>query len=200
VVKKRRGQLRWIDFTALLHYHQGMMRKLSLLCVVCLSLLISQAAEQPAEFKAGGLTFKRPEKFEWVPIQPGMRAAQLKVPGKDEKSSAEVVFFVFGAGDGGAIQANVDRWLGMFQEGKDKVNAKVEKVKKGDTQITYVRGEGTYMSGMPGGAKTALPNAMLQGAILEGKEGNVFIRMTGPADLVKSSQDAFKKMVEGAAK
>lgn len=176
------------------------MRKLSLMLMVCLSLLASQAAEQPAEFKAGEFSFKRPAKFEWVAIQPGMRAAQLKVPGKDEKSSAEVVFFVFGKGDGGGVEANVERWLGMLQEGRDKINAKIEKVKKGKTQITYVQGEGTYLSGMPGGPKTPIQNAMLQGAILEGDEGNVYIRMTGPGTLVKSVQAAFKKMVEDAAK
>jgi hypothetical protein len=40
----------------------------------------------------------------------------------------------------------------------------------------------------------------LCGAILESSEGNVFIKMTGPEGIVKSSSEAFKKMVSEAAK
>jgi len=55
------------------------------------------------------------------------------------------------------------------------------------------------MSGMPGGPKTPQPNTMLLGAILESAKGNVFVRMTGPARLVKASQAEFKKMIESAS-
>jgi hypothetical protein len=41
---------------------------------------------------------------------------------------------------------------------------------------------------------------MLLGAILESNQGSVFIRMTGPAALVKSSKPSFTQMVEGALK
>ena len=74
-----------------------------------------------------------------------MRKAQLKV-GSGEKS-AEVVFFYFGEGNGGGTKANVDRWLGQFQ---DKSNPKVEDVRVGKHTVTHVQVEGTYMSGMPG--------------------------------------------------
>jgi len=40
---------------------------------------------------------------------------------------------------------------------------------------------------------------MLLGAILESAKGNVFVRMTGPARLVKASQAEFKKMIESAS-
>jgi hypothetical protein len=40
----------------------------------------------------------------------------------------------------------------------------------------------------------------LLGAIVEGGEGSVFIRLTAPKDLAKSATDDFKKMVEGALK
>ena len=41
---------------------------------------------------------------------------------------------------------------------------------------------------------------MLNGAIIESPDGNVFIKMTGPAPLVKTATADFKKMVESAAK
>jgi hypothetical protein len=53
---------------------------------------------------------------------------------------------------------------------------------------------------MPGGPKTPQPNSMLLGAVLESESGNVFVKMTGPAALIKASITEFKQMVEGALK
>lgn len=165
------------------------------LFAVGLSTFTTEAAE-PATFKVGGVTFERPKTFKWVDITPGMRAAELKVEG--EGKDAEVVFFNFPAGVGGGVQANVDRWLGMFKEPKDQIKAKTEKVSKGKSTITYVQAEGTYMSGMPGRPKTAEPGAMLQGAIVETPQSNIFVRMTGPAEIVKKSRKDFRAMIEAA--
>jgi hypothetical protein len=90
--------------------------------------------------------------------------------------------------------------LGSSKRGRDKINAKVDETKAGSRTVTYVQAEGTYKSGMPGGPTTPLPNTMLLGAILESAEGNVFVRMTGPVELVKSARDDFKKMIDAAAK
>jgi hypothetical protein len=161
-----------------------------------MALTLSRAADDHKTFDVAKLTFAKPEQWKWVDIQPGMRAAQLEVKGEAGKS-AEVVFFHF-PGGGGGVQANIDRWLGMFQEGKDKINARTEKVKKDKGTVTYVQAEGTYMSGMPGGVKTPQPGTMLQGAIVETPDANVFIRMTGPIAVVKSAQADFRKMAESA--
>ena len=128
-----------------------------------------------------------------------MRKAQLKINSDDKKSSAEVVFFHFGAGQGGTAKANVDRWLGQFQEPREKLNSKTEDTTIAGHKVSYVSAEGTYMDGPPFGQKTPRPGYALFGAILESDEGSVFVKMTGPADLVKSSQATFRKMVEGAA-
>jgi hypothetical protein len=159
----------------------------------------AQAADTPPTFKVGEFTFQRPKGWQSVTPASQMRAAQMKIPGaKDE--SAEVVFFHFGPGDGGGTQANVDRWLGQFKEPRDQIKAKVEEAKVGAGKITYVQAEGTYSASMAGHASPVIPKAMLLGAILESAEGNVFIKLTGPASLVKSSQEAFRKMSEGALK
>ncbi len=155
------------------------------------------AADAPATFKVSEFTFTRPDSWSWVETTSAMRKAQLKVTGAD-KSTAEVVFFFFGAGGAGGTQANIDRWLSQFQEPREKLNSKTEQIKAGGRNATLVQAEGTYLSGMPGGAKTAQANAMLLGAILESDEGNVFVRMTGPAKLVKESQPQFRKLIETA--
>jgi hypothetical protein len=167
-----------------------------------LFILLTQAAvaaDAPATFQVSEFTFKRPASWEWV-APTAMRKAQLKVPGADNKQSGEVVFFHFGESNGGGTQANVDRWLGQFKEPKEQINAKVDAQTVGKRKVTYVQAEGTYLSGMPGGPKTEQPNSMLLGAILESAQGNVFIKFTGPASLVKTANPEFKQMVTGALK
>jgi hypothetical protein len=159
--------------------------------------LASAADEAPATFKVSEFTFTRPSGWEWVETSSSMRKAQLKVSDAKSKGNAEVVFFFFGPGGGGGAKANVDRWFSQFQDAKNK---KTDETKANGTKITYVQTEGTYLSGMPGGAKTPMPDQMLQGAILESEQGDVFVKMTGPIELVKSSKDAFRKMVETAKK
>lgn len=154
------------------------------------------AAEDPKTFKVSEFTFDRPASWQWVQVNSSMRKAQLKVEDSAKKESAEVVFFYFGEGGGGSTQANIDRWLGQFAEPKEKLNSKVESVTVGGRKITYVQAEGTYQSGMPGGPKTPLANSMLIGGIIEGEQGSVFVRLTGPAALAKSAQADFRKMIE----
>jgi hypothetical protein len=161
-------------------------------------LSASHGAEAPANFKVGEFTFNRPPEWQWVESTSMMRKAQLKVTDAAGKETAEVVFFYFGEGGGGGTQANIDRWLAQFEESKDKLNSKVEETTVGKRKVSYVRAQGTYLSGMPGGAKTPQPNTMLLGAILESAQGNVFIKFTGPAKLAETSQTGFRKMVEGA--
>ncbi|PYJ04416.1 MAG: hypothetical protein DME25_09995, partial [Verrucomicrobia bacterium] len=92
------------------------MRPISLLkllaaLAVCLKGL---AAEAPATFKAGEFTFARPADWQWIDTTSSMRKAQLKITDTEHKESADDMFFHFGAGGGGGIQANIDRWLGQF--------------------------------------------------------------------------------------
>lgn len=157
------------------------------------------AAAAADTFKAGSLTFEKPAAFTAKQLPPGgMRAAQLEFA-KDGKA-AEIIFFHFGAGQGGGTQANIDRWLAMFQEGKDKIGAKTEKKKAGKGEVHYVEAEGTFMSGMPGGQRTPQPGTRLIGAIIEDAGGNIYVRMTGPAAVVKAADADFRKMVESALK
>ncbi len=194
---ERGGLFRSLTLVAGSGYSKAMRKLISLFALlVCLGSL--RAADDHKTFTAGPLTFSKPEKWSWVDIQPGMRAAQLEV--KNEKGkSGEVVFFNI-PGGGGGVQANIDRWLGMFQEGRDKINARTEKVKKDKGTITYVQAEGTFMSGMPGGPKTPEPDYMLQGAIVEAGEAKIFVRLTGPKVLVKGAQEQFRAMIESSLK
>lgn len=154
-------------------------------------------AEDPADFEVGSFKFTRPAGWQWVQVTSPMRKAQLNVPGKDGGKPAEATFFVFGSGAGG-VQANVQRWLGQFQGKPDA--AKTETKELSGTKVTFVSTEGTFSSGMPGGPTTPMPDYALRGAILDaGGEELVFVKMTGPAALVKDAEKPFTGMIAAAA-
>ena len=154
-------------------------------------------ADPPSTFEVSEFSFTRPVNWEWVETSSAMRKAQLKIVDANKtNASADVIFFYFGQGNGGGTKANVDRWFGQFKEPRAEIKAKTEEVTIGKHKVTYVQAEGTYLSGMPGGPQTPMPGYALAGAIIESDQGNVFVRMTGPKELVASSLAEFKKLVQ----
>jgi hypothetical protein len=152
-------------------------------------------AMEPSEFKVGGFNFDRPSGWKWVVPSSAMRKAQLSVS-SPEGGAADVTFFHFGPGQGGGVQANVDRWFAQF--GNSKTSQSEEKVDA--TRVVHVQARGTFQSGMPGGPTTPLENYALLGAILgDDQNGDVFVKMTGPAAVVESAEPLFSEMVRAAA-
>jgi len=149
----------------------------------------------PIEFGVGSFTFSRPEGWQWIIPSSSMRKAQLSIPGGSEGDPGEVTFFHFGQGQGGGVQANVDRWFGQFQN--SKTHQSVETI--GSTKVTFVDASGTFLSGMPGTPPTPKADYALRGAILESPSGDVFVKLTGPASLVSGAEKAFRSMIAGAA-
>jgi len=164
------------------------MKSLALLAL-CFLGAATLRADDPVSFPVGGLTFKRPSDWTWVAVNSPMRKAQLKVPGARPEESADVTFFYFGPESGGDVQANAQRWVNQFHGNENA--AKVETQEIGGAKVTLVSTEGTYASGMPAGPVTELANYALLGAIIERPDGNVFVKMTGPAVLVKDSRKKF---------
>ena len=165
--------------------------------LLLLSLVLTAAANaaDPTEFTVGSFVFVRPETWGWVVPTSPMRKAQLSVPAGEGSAPAEVTFFHFGAGQGGSVQANVDRWFKQFSNGYN--DAKTERV--GNTTVTFVKAFGTFSSGMPGGPTTPLKDYALRGAILESSAGDVYVKMTGPKAVAKLAEPAFEKMIREAA-
>jgi len=171
------------------------MKRLALL-IICLVGATTLRAEDPATFPVGGLTFKRPADWSWVAVSSPMRKAQLKVPGAKPEEFADITFFHFGAGSGGDVQSNAQRWIAQFKGAESA--GKIEEQNIGGAKVTLVTTEGTFSSGMPGGPSTPLENQALLGAIIEHGEGNVFVKMTGPSALVKGSRQKFLDFLASA--
>jgi hypothetical protein len=94
---------------------------------------------------------------------------------------------------GGSIDANIERWLGQFdQAGKD---TRVEKTVKG-MKVTIVEVSGTYTGGMSG-APGQHPGWSLLAAIVQTKGDPYFFKITGPTATIKAAHPAFDGMVDG---
>src|SRR5205085_2132966 len=105
----------------------------SIMLALLLPVVAALAADAPAKFEVGSLSFKTPEKWESVRPMSSMRKAQLRVPG--DAGAGEVIFFHFGPGDGGGTQSNIERWLNQFKDAQDK---KVTDEKVGGRKVIYV--------------------------------------------------------------
>ena len=169
--------------------------------VLFLALSVSSWAAESNSFTVSEFKFEAPADWKVIPVNSSMRKAQLSVPGAAAGQDAgEVVFFHFGPSSGGGTQANVERWLGQFVEPRSQIGSEVESETLGGRKVTYVQAKGTYKSGLPGQPFTPKKDYRLLGAIIEGEQGSVIIRFTGPAALVEKNRDAFKKMIASGVK
>lgn len=142
-----------------------------------------------------GLVFTVPP--EWIRERPtgSMRLAQYQLPGTG--GPAELVVFNFGIGQGGAIQANIDRWAGQFSDEQgNPVTAETSTLNVEALTVTVVRAQGTMTATAMGPmAPAPEPRAgyALYGLIVEGgPQGNVFVKITGPKQTVQEQLAALE--------
>ena len=156
--------------------------------------------------EAGGLTWKAPAKWNLEPARP-MRAATYSIPAaKGDTEGAELGVFYFGEGQGGSVDANLQRWYGQFQPVDGKPPAQLAKTHKetiNGVSVTQVELTGTYLQsppGMMGGQQTPRPGFRLVGAIAQGPSGPVFFKMVGPQKTVSAAEADFKKLLKSLKK
>ena len=147
---------------------------------------------------AGGLQWTTPEGWKNGGALP-MRAATYAVaPSAGDKAAAECAVFYFGSGQGGSIDANLERWKGQFQgPGGKPAAAKIDKRTVNGLNVTTIDAAGEYsgMSGPMTGSSQGAPGYRLLGAIVEGPRGNVFVKFTGPAKTIAANQQRFEQLL-----
>lgn len=168
-------------------------KRILLLAFVSTCAALTLDAAEPIEFTVGEFAFDRPAGWGWIAAASPMRKAQLMVKGNDG-ATADVVFFHFGPGQGGTVEANVQRWVAQFEDGKS--SSKKETIN--GKEITFVEATGTFLSGMPGTPSVPLEGFAMRGAILESPQGDVYVKMTGPLSLIETSAADFEKMISAA--
>jgi hypothetical protein len=153
---------------------------------------------------AGGIHFTAPTGWTAQPERP-MRVATYKIPhAKADTEDGELAVFYFGEGQGGTIDANVERWAGQFEGGP---NPTTKKQTQGGVEVTRVELSGTYTASMgpngpmgPGAQKSSHPSYKLLGAIVDIGKGPVFWKLIGPSATVEAARASFDKLVRGIKK
>ena len=154
-------------------------------------LVLGASSLQAEDLKVADLTFKVTEPWKSVPTSSPMRAGTVEATVEGSDTPVQAVFYYFGAGQGGDVEANITRWLGQF-EGEPKSSR--DEIDAGDKKISIVDATGTYLDGPPFGAKTPKADYALLGAIVPAAEANVFIKLTGPAADIGKLKDAFRAL------
>jgi hypothetical protein len=174
--------------------------RITLLSVLTLSFLAATPPSHAAPFSLAGVTIPFPDTWESVTPSSSMRQGQWKIPPlKSGQDAGEMTAFYFGPGQGGDVQSNIDRWLrSLTQPDGSPIQGKTTTRKVNGLAITQVEGFGTFASGMPGQPATPKAGYGLLGAIVEGPQGRVFFKLTGPAPLIESQRAAFTKAFDGA--
>lgn len=128
-----------------------------------------------------------------------MRAATYTiavVPG--EQGPAECVVNYFGPGQGGPVAANIERWRSQVlgADGKPAAAKVTTRTVRG-VSVTVVDSSGAYtgLGGPMAGGGKKVSGFRLLGAIAEGRSGNVFFKLTGPAKTIAAQQAAFDQML-----
>lgn len=143
---------------------------------------------------------------EWVPqaATSQMRKAQFLIPrAEGDTEDGQMVVFYFGAGQGGAVEANIDRWKGMFStaEGKPVPDSDVKREthEVNGMKVTTLDVAGRYVDAMsgrhgPASGENAAEFRMLS-AIVETPQGPWFFKGVGPVATMKAQEQNFKDFV-----
>jgi hypothetical protein len=157
---------------------------------------LSGADDDANRVEIAGLVLPKPATWTWQQPTMQFRTLQYAVPGAaDSTGSAELVFSLFKAGDGGPVEGNITRWSGQFRtaEGAASTPVRSERTVAG-LKVTIVENRGGYV---PMGAPAPRSGYAQLGAIVEAPGRNVFIRLVGPEATVDANRAAFEAMVDG---
>ena len=107
----------------------------------------------------------------------------------------------FLAGIGGSVNDNVERWKkAVTDPAGGEADMKVRTQTVQGIKVTLVTGDGTYSAMTGGGVTVPKPGSGFRGAIIEGPQGLVFVRLAGPAADVTAATPAWLQLVLGVRK
>jgi hypothetical protein len=180
---------------------------LSVACSTPPTIVSTNSAQPPpqpsSQSSQGDLRLKTPDG--WVAERPtsSMRVSQYQLPaaGGDTEAASLVVYY-FGAGQGGSVDANLERWIGQMQttDGRpSKEKAKTETTTVNGLRVTLLDVSGAYSGDMAGGAAAqAKPNFRMRAGVIETPKGAYFIKLVGPENTVNRWDQAFQEFVKSA--
>jgi hypothetical protein len=152
--------------------------------------------------QAAGVAWTVPAGWEAGPARQ-MRIATYRIHAiAGDPEDAECAVYFFGAGQGGTVEANLDRWAHQFTspDGQSLAQpAKKEKRVIAGLKVSTLTVSGAYLGagGMMPQEQVKKPNFRMRAAIVEAPEGLVFFKLTGPLNTVAAAETDFNSLLEG---
>jgi hypothetical protein len=149
---------------------------------------------------AAALTFTTPPGWQTVKPASSMRVAEFTLPrASGDPEDAQLVVYYFG-GQGGSVEANIDRWVGQMQQPNGTSSAGLAKRttrKVNGLSVTLLDVSGTYVAEMAPGAaeRHNKPHFRLRAGVVETANGPYYIKLTGPEKTVAKWDQAFDQFV-----
>jgi hypothetical protein len=148
--------------------------------------------------QAAGVAWTVPSGWE-VGAQRPMRIATYRIHAiAGDPEDAECAVYYFGPGQGGTVEANLDRWAHEFTSPNGQTpTAKMEKRTIAGLKVSTISVAGTYLGAgnMMGQQEPSKPNFQMLGAIVEAPQGLVFFKLTGPLNTVASGEHDFDSLL-----
>jgi len=165
--------------------------------ILFLLLLALSPAAILAE-SAAGVKWTAPAGWKSESPRP-MRAATYTIAAASGDSmDAECGVYFFGAGQGGSVDANLDRWAGQFTApGGAPAKPQIAKRQVHGLTLTTIDVSGAYsgLGGPMASASHAVAGYRLLGAIVQAPGGNIFVKFTGPARTIGANQQKFEQLL-----
>jgi hypothetical protein len=152
---------------------------------------------------AAGVKWTAPSGWKTEAARPMRVVTYLAPPAAGDTAGAECAVYFFGPGQGGSVEANLDRWKGQMTAADGKpANAKIAKRTIHQIPVTTIDSSGDYsgMGGPMAATNSVAKNYRLLGAIIEAPAGSIFIKFTGPAKTMAAQQADFEQMLNSLEK
>jgi len=158
----------------------------------------SETSGTPSQ--AAGVAWTVPAGWEAEPARQ-MRIATYRIHAiAGDPEDAECSVYFFGTGQGGTVEANLDRWAHQFTspDGQPLAQpAKIEKRVIAGLTVSTITASGTYLGagGMMSQEQVKKPNYRMRGAIVEAPEGLAFFKFIGPLNTVAAAENDFNSLL-----
>lgn len=139
---------------------------------------------------------------EWIAVEPSsaMRVAQFQLPRvAEDNEDAECTVFYFG-GEGGTVEANLDRWTNQMLQPDESPSADVATTTSFEVAgmpVTVLDVPGIYAAAVLPGSKMRYYKRefRLKAAVVESPDGPYFFKLTGPSRTVTRWESDFNALI-----
>lgn len=155
--------------------------------------------KEAVETTVAGIEWSYPSRWTKGGVR-AMRVATYVVPqAEGDSDGGECAVFFFGAGQGGDVNSNIERWGSQFEDAGQAVKTTTQ---VNSMNVTRVEIAGTFLapSGPMMESQGRKANYRLLGAIVEAPEGLVFFKFTGPQKTISTATAEFDAMIASITK